>query len=63
MQTVDDFRINSYKLLLELDAATAGMMMLVSSQHVSGPDWDLATKRHHDACEVWDLFLSEPEAQ
>ena len=60
MTSVDDFRLDSYTLLLELDAATTSMMMLVSSRHASGPEWDKATKRHSDACEVWSSFLSAP---
>ncbi|MDB6144544.1 MAG: hypothetical protein JWP80_3588 [Pseudomonas sp.] len=60
MKTVDDFRHQSYKLLLELDAATTGMMLLVTSRHVSGPEWDEATRRHEAACEVWGTFLKDP---
>ncbi|MDB5984891.1 MAG: hypothetical protein JWQ69_5906 [Pseudomonas sp.] len=63
MRTVDDFRHSSFKLLLELDAAKPGMMMLVTSREVTGPAWDLATKRHHDAYEVWSSFLGESEGR
>lgn len=59
MRSVDDFRLGSYKLLLELDAATTGMMMLVTSSAVSGAEWDSATQRHREACRVWNNFLSE----
>lgn len=45
MASIDDFRVESHKLLLELDAATMGMMQLVSSRVVSGPAWDVASKR------------------
>lgn len=62
MSTTEDFRQKSHLLLLELDAATIGMMMLVSSKCVTGPDWDFATKRHHDAYEIWNSFLNEPPA-
>ena len=60
MASIDDFRIESHKLLMELDAATMGMMMLVSARCVSGPDWDVARKRQHDAYERWDAFINFP---
>ncbi|VVO21715.1 hypothetical protein PS723_04262 [Pseudomonas fluorescens] len=63
MISIDDFRFKSHELLLELDAATMGMMTLVSSRRVTGPDWDGATKRHHDAYESWNAFLNEPAEQ
>jgi hypothetical protein len=58
MGSIDDFRIESHELLMELDAATMGMMMLVSSRCVSGPEWVAATKRQHDAYEHWDAFIN-----
>lgn len=60
MASIDDFRIESHKLLMELDAATMGMMMLVSAKCVSGSDWDVATKRQHDAYARWDAFINFP---
>nr|WP_239512011.1 hypothetical protein [Pseudomonas frederiksbergensis] len=60
MTSVEDYRIKSHELLIELDAATMGMMTLVSSKCVSGPEWDGATKRHHDAYELWNAFLNIP---
>ncbi len=42
MASVEGFRIKSHELLLELDAATMGMMTVFSSKCVSGPDWDFA---------------------
>lgn len=62
MTSVEDFRIKSHALLIELDAATMGMMLLVSSRCVSGPAWEEATQRHHDAYEVWNAFLNVPES-
>lgn len=62
MTSVDDFRTKSHELLIELDAATMGMMQLVSSRCVSGPVWEEATRRHHDAYEVWNTFLNVPES-
>ncbi|WP_336299052.1 hypothetical protein [Pseudomonas sp. WJP1] len=60
MASIDDFRMKSHELLLELDAATMGMMMLVSSKCVSGPEWEIATKRQHDAYQCWDAFMNVP---
>ncbi|WP_421527142.1 hypothetical protein [Pseudomonas brenneri] len=58
MASIDDFRIESHELLMELDAATMRMMMLVSSKCVSGPEWVAATKRQHDAYDHWDAFIN-----
>ena len=58
MTSVEDFRIQSHALLIELDAATMGMMLLVSSKCVSGPAWDEATQRPHAAYEHWNAFLN-----
>lgn len=56
MASIDDFRIEAHTLLLELDAANIGMMMLVSSRCVSGPVWDDAVERHSIASKRWDAF-------
>jgi hypothetical protein len=63
MASIDDFRFESHQLLLELDAATMGMMQLVSSKCVSGPNWDAAIKRQHDAYERWDTFIGVPAVE
>jgi len=63
MASIDDFRIASHKLLMELDAATIGLMMLVSARCVSGPDWDAASARQHDAYERWDEFMNLPSGE
>ena len=55
----DEFRLATYKLLLELDASTTSMMLLVSSRDMAGIDWDLAVQRHRDVCEAWNLFLHQ----
>ncbi|MGF6208233.1 hypothetical protein [Pseudomonas frederiksbergensis] len=60
MASIEDFRIKSHELLIELDAATMGMMTLVSSRCVSGPEWDAANKRQHDAYKCWDTFMNAP---
>lgn len=58
MASIEDFRIKSHELLIELDAATMGMMTLVSSRRISGPEWDMANKRQHDAYQCWDAFMN-----
>ncbi|KAF2391971.1 MULTISPECIES: hypothetical protein [Pseudomonas] len=60
MTSFEDFRTQSQALLTELDAATMGMMTLVTAKCVSGPEWDAATQRHHDAYERWNAFLNIP---
>ncbi len=57
---MDDFRFHSHQLLIELDAATTQLMMLVSSRQVSGDQWVEATCRHKNAYDAWTEFLNEP---
>ncbi|ATN11740.1 MULTISPECIES: hypothetical protein [Pseudomonas] len=61
MSGIDDFRFKSHQLLIELDAATSKMMMMVSAKEVVGAAWEAATLRHHDAFEAWNSFLNSPE--
>ncbi|WP_213940546.1 hypothetical protein [Pseudomonas sp. dw_612] len=58
MTSVDDFRIKSHELLVDLDAATSEMMKLISSRSVSGPIWEEAVKRQHDAYVQWNAFIN-----
>ncbi len=58
MADIDDFRFRSHELLVELDAATTKMMMMVVSKKISGPDWDDAAKKHQEAYEAWISFLN-----
>jgi hypothetical protein len=58
MADIDDFRFRSHELLVELDAATTKMMMMVVSKKNSGPDWDEAAKKHREAYEAWNSFLN-----
>jgi hypothetical protein len=60
MTSFEDFRKSSCELLIELDAATVKMMMLVSARNVSGPEWALAVERHRDAYTQWNTFLNSP---
>lgn len=57
MADIDDFRFRAHELLVELDAATTKMMMMVVSKKISGPEWDEAAKKHHEAYEAWSTFL------
>lgn len=58
MTSVDDFRTKSHELLMNLDAATSEMMQLISSRSVSGPLWEDAVKRQHDAYVRWNAFIN-----
>lgn len=60
MSGIDDFRFKSHCLLIELDAATSTIMMLVSSKEVAGAKWDAAALRHHEAFHAWSSFLNDP---
>ncbi|WP_033045956.1 MULTISPECIES: hypothetical protein [Pseudomonas] len=58
MTSFEEFRATSHGLLKELDAATTKMMMLVSAKEISGPFWEDAAQRHHDAVDAWHSFLN-----
>lgn len=57
MYNIDDFRFKSHHLLLELDAATIHLMMLVVAKEVSGQLWDAATRRQKLAHDAWATLL------
>ncbi|APV42083.1 hypothetical protein PFAS1_23165 [Pseudomonas frederiksbergensis] len=61
MSNSDDFRFQSHHLLLELDAATNHMMMLISARQAAGYAWDEAAKRQKLAYEAWAVFLYAPQ--
>lgn len=60
MRSIEEFRYKSHELLIELDAATTRMMMLVSMKEVTGPVWDEASKSHQDAYNSWSDFVNSP---
>lgn len=60
MSNTDDFRFQSHQFLLELDAATTRMMMLVSARQATGYVWEEAAKRQKLAYEAWAAFLYAP---
>lgn len=59
MTTVDDFRIKSQELLVELDAATSEMMSLIGAHQMTGEQWEEAVRRQHEAYEQWVAYLNE----
>ncbi|MBT2295726.1 MULTISPECIES: hypothetical protein [Pseudomonas] len=59
MTTVEDFKIKSHELLVELDATTSEMMALIDAHQTSGVIWEQAVQRQHDAYERWVAYLNE----
>jgi hypothetical protein len=59
MTTVEDFKIKSHELQMELDAATSRMMELISTHEMTGTTWDEAVQRQHEAYERWVAYLNE----
>ena len=53
MISKDDFRFQSHVLLVELDAATNQLMMLVVAGELSGSRWDEAFARQSAAYSAW----------
>jgi hypothetical protein len=49
----DDFRFQSHVLLVELDAATTKLMMLVAAGELSGGHWEEALARQSSAYTAW----------
>lgn len=58
MPSTDDFRFNAHHLLLDLDASTNHLMMLVVSGEMTGSRWDDAVSRHKQAYESWASILT-----
>lgn len=53
MSSAEDLRFQAHVLLVELDAATTQLMMLVVAGELSGPSWDDAFARHSSAYSAW----------
>jgi len=49
----DDFRVRAHVLLVELDAATTQLMLLVVAGEISGTQWDEAITRQSAAYKEW----------
>ncbi|MNF49261.1 hypothetical protein D3C84_305280 [compost metagenome] len=58
MPSIDDFRFTAHHLLLDLDATTNHLMMLVVSSEVSGSRWDEAVSRHQSAYVAWASIVT-----
>lgn len=58
MPSTDDFRFNAHHLLLDLDATTNHLMMLVVSHEVSGSRWEGAVARQKQAYAAWVSILT-----
>ena len=59
MTTVEDFKIKSHELLVELDTATSEMMTLICAHQMAGLAWEEAVRRQHEAYERWVEYLNE----
>jgi hypothetical protein len=57
LNTYEDFRFNAHKRLLEVDASTSLLMMLVVSGEVSGGGWDEAWTRQKLAYDAWTTLV------
>lgn len=57
MSNIDDFRFSSHLLLIELDAATNRLMMLVVAKEVAGPLWEEAIERQREAYDAWAALV------
>jgi hypothetical protein len=57
MLSTDDFRFNAHHLLLDLDATTNHLMMLVVSSEISGVRWEEAVARERRAYTAWISIL------
>jgi hypothetical protein len=59
MTTVEDFKVKSHELLVELDSATSEMMTLICAHQMSGDAWEEAVRRQHEAYERWVGYMNE----
>ena len=57
MTSNDDFRFESHKFLLKIDAAVTELMKLVAYGRTLGPEWVEAQTRYEAAHSEWLLFL------
>ena len=57
MLSTNDFRFNAHHLLLDLDATTNYLMMLVVSHEVSGSRWEEALVRQQRTYAAWVSIL------
>jgi hypothetical protein len=57
MFSIDDFRFTAHQHLLDLDATTNHLMMLVVAKEVTGVRWDDAVLRQKLAYDAWTSIL------
>jgi hypothetical protein len=57
MPSTDDFRFDAHHHLINLDATTNHLMMLVVAREVTGKRWEEALSRHKQAYEAWASIL------
>ncbi|MBK5343848.1 hypothetical protein JFU48_20960 [Pseudomonas sp. TH49] len=58
MTASDDLRFKAHHRLLDLDATTNHLMMLVVASEVTGSRWDEAVARHRQAFDAWAAVLT-----
>ncbi|WP_139835870.1 hypothetical protein [Pseudomonas sp. R16(2017)] len=58
MHENDGFRLKAHQYLLDLDATTSHLMMLVIAADTSGTNWSDAVDRQKSAYEAWVSILS-----
>lgn len=55
----EEFRFKAHELLIELDASTNHLMLLVVSHQLTGASWTTATERYASAYAAWDNHLKQ----
>jgi len=58
MKAVEDYRFKCHELLIELDASTNTMMMLVAARELAGEKWSSAVSRNREAYAALSLHLN-----
>lgn len=61
MPNTEDFRFSSHELLVELDAATSHLMMLVVAKEIFGLEWSAAVLRQKNAFEAWSALVTQSD--
>jgi hypothetical protein len=61
VKTPDDFRFNAHRHLIDLDATTNHLMLLVVAGNTSGATWGEAVSRQQVAFEAWAGFLASSQ--
>ncbi|PPS35871.1 hypothetical protein BVY10_00780 [Pseudomonas amygdali pv. morsprunorum] len=60
MRDSEEYRFKCHELLLQVDATTATLMMMVVAKDVCGPRWDDAVGVQVRAFEAWTSYLHAP---